>query len=212
MGSFEHELLIFLKVFLLFFLVVADWNLVDRGPKQLLGVKFVFGAVHLVVSLTDVLEYLEVIKDSVVVVLQIVLDSLPDRLVQAIIIVEPSIEGDAALHRHLVSLDADLGSRSLEAASELDKWLGLVLSSIEFGWGREVLPRSVHFQRALAAVLDFHYDLTVLFEDLSEAKVNTLAHGLRLLVVAVAATGGHLEPRRLVLGVAERARLERQHL
>ena len=199
MRSFEHRLLVFLKIFLLFFLILADWDLVDRGPEQLLGVKLVFGAVHLVVGLADVLKYLEVIKDSVVVVLQIVLDSLPDRLVQAVIIVEPSIEGDSTLHRHLVSLGADLGSRSLKAAPELDKGLGLLLSSIEFGWGREVLARSEHLYRALAAVLDFHYDLTVLFEDLSEAKVNALAHGLRLLVAAVAAAGGHLEPRSLVL-------------
>lgn len=142
--SFELKLLILLKILFLLFLVLADWDLVDRGPKQLLGVEFVFGAVHLVVS-RDVLEYLEVVKDSVVVVLQIVLNSLPDRLVQAVIIVEPSVKGDSTLHRRLVSLDADLGSRSLKAAPELDKWLSLVLPSIELGWGREVLPRSVHF-------------------------------------------------------------------
>ena len=145
MRSFELKLLILLKIFLLLCLVLADWDLVDRGPKQLLGVEFVFGAVYLVVSLTDVLKYLEVVEDSVVVVLQIVLNSLPDRLVQAVIIVEPSVEGDSTLHRRLVSLDADLGSRSLKAAPELDKWLSLVLPSIELGWGREVLPRPVHF-------------------------------------------------------------------
>ena len=144
-SGFEHKLLVLLKIFLLFFLVLADWDLVNRRPEQLLGVKFVFSAVHLVVGLTDVLKYLEVIKDGIVVVLQIVLNSLPDRLVQAVIIVEPSIEGDSTLHRHLVSLDADLGSRSLKAAPELDKWLSVVLPSVKFGWGREVLPRSVRF-------------------------------------------------------------------
>lgn len=103
----------------LVFLIVAHGYLIDGRPEELAGVKFIFGAVNFVVCLPDVLEYLEVVKDCVVVILQIVFDALSDREIQTFVICQSLAEHGPAGHRDLVLLHVLLGALALKAATKL---------------------------------------------------------------------------------------------
>ena len=78
---------------------------------------------NLVIGLSDILENLQVVKNCVIVVLQVVLDTLSNRLIQTVVIVKMLFKDNLALHCYLVRCHVFGCSHALEAASDHERHL-----------------------------------------------------------------------------------------
>ena len=74
-----------------------------------------------VICLAYVCEYLQIIENRVIVVLQVMLITLSNRLIKALIVVKLLTEDNPALHCLLVLFMVSFGSLAFETAAKLSE-------------------------------------------------------------------------------------------
>ena len=72
---------------------------------------------HFIICLTDVLEYFQVVKNGIIIVFQIMLDSLSDRKVQTFIIRKTFVENGMTFHSDFMLFHVLFGSLTFETAT-----------------------------------------------------------------------------------------------
>ena len=120
----------FFYLFLIVILFITDRNLFDRSAKEFLSVKLVFCTMNLFVSV-HILEYRETIKYSVIIISEVMFDSLKQSTIQTRVVVKECLVEE---YPSLFNLDLDswvfLSPFSFEATSQLDGWLCRLLIKV----------------------------------------------------------------------------------